>query len=78
MLDTLKKVEKPVVAFKIFAGGQMFLKKTQEEKREIIKGVYEEVFSALKPNDIAAIGIFQRDMDQAKEDMDLYEEWYRG
>ena len=78
MLDTLKKVEKPVVAFKIFAGGQMFLKKTEEEKREIIKGVYEEVFTSLKPNDVAAIGVFQRDKDQAKENMDLYEAWYRG
>ena len=76
MLDTLKKVEKPVIAFKIYAGGQMFVGKTQEEKRQLIKDVYEEVFTALKPNDIAAIGVFQRDMDQIKEDAELYDEWY--
>ncbi len=76
MLNTLKHVSKPVIAFKIFAGGQMFLGKTKEEKREIIKGVYEEVFTALKPNDIAAIGVFQRDEDQLKENVELYNEWY--
>lgn len=78
MLETLKKVDKPIIAFKIFAGGQMFIGKTQQEKREIIKGAYEEVFTALKPNDIAAIGVFQRDSDQIREDAELYEEWQKG
>ena len=76
MLECLKKVEKPIIAFKMFAGGQMFLGKTQEEKQEIIKGVYEEVFTALKPNDLAAIGVFQRDSDQIAENARLYNEWY--
>ena len=76
MLECLKKVEKPIIAFKIFAGGQMFLGKTEEEKREAIKGVYEEVFTALKPNDLAAIGVFQRDGDQIGENAELYNEWY--
>ena len=77
MLETLKKVTKPIIAFKIFAGGQMFVDKTAEEKRGIIKGVYEEVFTALKPNDLAAIGVFQRDSDQIKENADLFNEWYK-
>jgi len=76
MLETLKKTEKPVIAFKIFAGGQMFIDKTQEEKQQLIKGAYQEVFSALKPNDLAAIGVFQRDSDQLRENMDLYNQWY--
>ena len=76
MLETLKHIDKPIIAYKIFAGGQIFNGKTEEEKREVIKGVYDEVFSALKPNDIAAIGVFQRDIDEVKEDFDLYEEWY--
>ena len=77
MLDTISKTDKPVIAFKIFAGGQMFLGKTEEQKRALIKGVYDEVFTALKPNDMAAIGVFQRDKDEIKEDYDLYMEWYR-
>ena len=76
MLQTLKKVSKPIIAFKIFAGGQMFLGKTPEEKRKTIKGAYDEVFSALKPNDLGAIGVFQRDSDQITEDAELYREWY--
>lgn len=76
MLETLKHIDKPIIAYKIFAGGQIFNGKTEEEKREAIKGVYDEVFTALKPNDMAAIGVFQRDIDEVKEDFDLYEEWY--
>lgn len=77
MLDCLKKIEKPVIAFKIFGGGQMFLNKTEDETRQAIKDVYEEVFTALKQDDFAAIGVFQRDKDQIKEDADLYKEWYQ-
>lgn len=75
MLATLRKVKKPVLAFKIFAGGQMFLNRTEEEKRRLIKNVYEEIFTALKPDDMAVIGVFQRDLDQLAENKALYEEW---
>lgn len=75
MLQTLQMTKKPVIAFKIFGGGQMFLNKTEEEKKRLIKGAYQEVFSALKPNDFAAIGVFQRDSDQLKENAELYRQW---
>ncbi len=78
MLNVLKQIDKPIIAYKIFGGGQMFIDKTEEEKRELIKGVYEEVFTALKPNDLAAIGVFQRDIDEAKENLELYDEWYNS
>ena len=42
----------------------------------LIKGAYEEVFSALKPDDFAAIGVFQRDGNQVRQNADLYREWY--
>lgn len=77
MLDTLKKVEKPVIAFKIFAGGQMFLNRTPEEIRANIKDAYNTIFTALKPNDFAAFGVFQRDKNELAEDVEVYEEWYR-
>ena len=75
MLERLKTVKKPIIAFKIFAGGQMFLGKSEEEKRKIIKGVYDEVFTALKPDDLAAIGVFQRDRDEIRENTELFREW---
>lgn len=76
MLETLKTVEKPIIAFKIFAGGQMLVDKEPAEKRQIIKGVYEEVFPALKPNDFAAMGVFQKNEDQLRENVSIYNEWY--
>ena len=75
MLDTLKKVDKPIVTFKIFAGGQMLCDLDSVKKREAIKGVYEEIFPQLKPNDFAAMGVFQRDEDQLKENVELFNEW---
>ena len=36
---------------------------------------YQEVFSCLKPNDMAAIGVFQRDMDQLEENAALFDRW---
>lgn len=75
MLDVLKSVEKPILAYKIFAGGQIFLNKTESEIRETVRGVYEEVFSALKPDDMAVIGVFQRDKNQAKENAEIFAEW---
>lgn len=77
MLETLKNVQKPILAFKIFAGGQMFLNKSPEQVRALVKDSYNTVFSALKPNDMAVFGIFQRDKDELKENIEVYEEWYR-
>lgn len=75
MLETLKKINKPIIAFKLFAGGQMLVDKDEETKKALIKGAYEEVFSALKPNDMAAIGVFQRDSDQITQNAELFHEW---
>lgn len=76
MLDVLKKVKKPVIAFKIFAGGQLVTAVSPEEKRARIKDAYNTIFSSLKPNDIATMGVFQKYMDQLTENVDIYNEWY--
>ena len=78
MLDTLQGITKPIIAFKIFSGGKMLINEEPETKKEIIKGVYEEVFTRLKPDDFAAVGVFQRDSDQLKENAELYDEWYNS
>ena len=44
MLDCLKKVTKPIIAFKIFAGGQMFIGLNSQEKKARILQVYQTVF----------------------------------
>ena len=76
MLNTLKKItDKPVGAFKIFGGGQMLTHATPEEKEKIIYDVYDEVFTELKPNDFAIMGVFQRDEDQLATNVRIFNEW---
>ncbi len=74
MLNTLANLEKPCIAFKIFAGGNLLLSEDQNEVRETIKNCYREVYTKIKPNDIAAIGVFNKYKNQMKEDMELYNE----
>ena len=76
VLEHLKKIDKPIIAYKLFAGGQMLVNKTPEEKRAAIKDAYNTIFTSLKPNDFGAIGIFQKYSDQIGEDVEIYNEWY--
>lgn len=73
MLDLIAKVTKPCIAYKIFAGGQMFMHKPDEAVRAGIREAYREVFSGIKPNDLAAIGVFQKYKDQLREDAELFD-----
>ena len=75
MLDVLKDVKKPIIAFKIFAGGQMLVGKPEEERRALIKDTYETVFTSLKPNDFAVAGVFQKYHDQLTENVSVFNEW---
>lgn len=74
MLNLIKKVQKPCIAYKIFAGGQMFMKQPDDYVRSSIKQAYREVFTSIKPNDFAAIGVFQKYKDQLREDAELFNE----
>lgn len=75
MLNTLKSVKKPVIAFKIFAGGQMLVNKTEAERRAAIKETYDTIFTALKPDDFAVMGVFQKHHDQLAENVSVFNEW---
>lgn len=74
-LETLKKIEKPIIAYKIFAGGQMLVDKSEAERRGLIKDTYDTIFNTLKPNDFAAMGIFQKNHDQLTENVSVFNEW---
>ncbi|MBO5452347.1 MAG: hypothetical protein J6A69_00055 [Clostridia bacterium] len=75
VLNDLQGIEKPIIAYKLFAGGQMLVNKTPEEKRAAIKDAYNTVFTALKPNDFGAIGVFQKYEDQLTENISIFNEW---
>lgn len=74
MLDALKNVEKPIIAFKIFAGGQMLVEREEADRRERIKDAYNTIFTALKPNDFAVAGVFQKYHDQIRENVEVLNE----
>lgn len=75
MLNVLKNVKKPIIAFKIFAGGQMLVEKSEAERKVLIKDVYNTVFNSLKPNDFAVAGIFTKYHDQLSENISILNEW---
>lgn len=75
MLDALKDVKKPIIAFKIFAGGQMLVEKEKAEREALIEDTYNTVFSALKPNDLAVVGIYQKHHDQLTENVNVFNKW---
>ena len=78
MLETLAPVKKPIIAFKIFAGGQMLVEREEAERRALIKDTYETIFSALKPDDFAVMGVFQKNFDQLSENVSVFNEWAKG
>ena len=71
MYKVIQQIKKPCVAFKIFAGGQVFNNKTPEEVPGVLENVYTEVFKNIKPNDIACIGVYQKYKDQIKENAEI-------
>ncbi len=78
MLEALKKVEKPVLAFKLFGGGKLLCGKEEAERKAQLTEIYDTVFNALKPDDIGVIGVFQKYHDQIAEDISVFNEWAEG
>ncbi len=74
MLDVIKNSKLPCIAYKIFAGGNLLLSENKAENDEMVKKCYREVYSQIKPGDIAAIGMFTKYTDQIVDDMKLYHE----
>ncbi|MCL1793212.1 MAG: hypothetical protein FWG34_05025 [Oscillospiraceae bacterium] len=73
MYEAIKQVQKPCIAFKIFAGGQVFNGKTPEEIPGVLENVYSDVFGNIKPGDLACIGVYQKFKDQIKENAEIAE-----
>jgi hypothetical protein len=67
MYEAIKAVNKPCVAFKLFAGGQLFEGKTPEEIPGIVEETYRTVFESIKPSDMVCVGVYQKYSNQIKE-----------
>lgn len=71
MFEVIQKVNKPCLAFKVFAGGQVFLKKSAAEVSETARTVLTETYHSIKPGDLAVVGVYQKNKDQLAENARL-------
>ncbi len=62
----VQQVKKPFIAYKILAGGQIFFGHEPEEYPAVAEKFIRETYENLKPGDVACVGVFQRDSDQAR------------
>jgi len=71
MYDAVRNVHKPCIVFKAFAGGQIFMDKSEGEVSGVVEDVFTSVYSNIKPVDMVCIGVFQRDKNQIRENCDI-------
>jgi hypothetical protein len=61
MAEVIRRVDKPALVYKIFAGGHKC--ETEEEKRQSVSWAYQHI----KPTDATIIGLYPRYSDQVTE-----------
>ena len=71
MFPIIRDIQKPVAVIKALAGGQVFIGKPKEEYPAIAEQYLAETFENIKPDDVVCIGVFQRDVDQLKQNADI-------
>ena len=67
MYRAIRNARKPCVAFKVFAGGQIFLNKDEAEIKKAAEAAITDAYENIKPGDLLCIGVFQRDKNQIAE-----------
>jgi hypothetical protein len=74
MFDVIKQVKKPFIAFKMFAGGQVFIGRKPEEILSVAEAFIKETYENIKPSDMAMVGVFQKYKNQIKENTNIVKE----
>ena len=67
----VQQIKKPFIAYKIFAGGQIFAGHAPEEYPAVAEKFIAETYKNIKPGDVACVGVFQRDTDQARGNAEI-------
>ena len=73
MFKAIQEIQKPCIAYKILAGGNIFREQPQDKYKEISEKYIGEVYKNIKPTDITCIGVFQRDFDQLAMNAGVFE-----
>ncbi|MBQ4638173.1 MAG: hypothetical protein IJB92_05490 [Clostridia bacterium] len=68
MLDKIRSVDKPCLAFKILGATRRC------QTPETVRAAFEQAYSNIKPCDSVVVGIFQRDKDQIAENAKIVSE----
>lgn len=71
MFEAIRKVQKPCIAFKIFAGGQIFHGKAESEITAAAETAIEEAYGNIKSHDMICLGVFQKEKNQIKENANI-------
>ena len=71
MFEAIRKVPKPVIVFKILAGGQRIMNLPPEEVPAEIERAFTEAFDNIKPTDFTLVGTFQKNKDEITEDCEI-------
>ena len=67
MYSVIRRVPKPFVVIKIFAGGQVFTGHDPVIYPAVAEKYIAEAYENIKPCDVTCVGAFQRDKDQLAE-----------
>ena len=71
MFSAIQAVKKPCIAFKLYAGGQIFRGLDKSQWPAAAEKAVRETYANIKPYDIACIGFFQKDTNQLRENAEL-------
>ncbi|MCL2158556.1 MAG: hypothetical protein FWH48_04030 [Oscillospiraceae bacterium] len=71
MFEAIKSTDKPCVAYKILAGGQVFIGEDAAEYPQTIERYIQEAFFNIKAADAICIGVFQAHFDQLAQNADI-------
>jgi len=69
--QVVRQVQKPFIAYKILAGGQIFYGHQPEEFPAVAEKFIRETYENIKPGDLTCVGVFQRDSDQARTNAEI-------
>ena len=67
MMETIRKTQKPCIAFKLLAGGQRIMGLPPDKIPAEVERAFEETYAGIKSGDLACIGVYQGDKNQLAE-----------
>lgn len=72
MFEVVNKVQKPFILYKLFAGGQIFYNKNEEQCRKAVYDAFYEADRKIKECDILCVGVYQKYKNQIKENVETF------